>query len=1193
VNKKIAVRILNLFVSFLLIGQSVAPALSLIASAIPTVYAQESPSESPDVTTDSMPSPEPLPPLIVTNEPSPTSSSNEIQNSPSQSEIDQNSSDEQNDPSPLPESADLEVEGNQEVNVDVVPSTNFNQTFLDFRTIESEGSATLSTDQSDYAPESTVRVSGSGYLPNQTLTIKITWPDGTVRGSGNRVGETDSTISNDKGELYFEYLLTDGQEGLYKVEILDSSGKVSATTAFTDSRTTVSATLNGASSVTVVPSASITAAVAGTLTSGDDWHSTGWRIATSSGSYTCVNTTDHDSNGTFTESLAITAPSTPGTYNAYFRISGSNSNCDNETGSIFTMTNAVTVISPDLTATKTNNVGGNATVNQAFTWTIRIQNSGAATVTFTNNQEVLRDERPSSGVSSYGSPTVTSSGTTGNLSCTETGSSNRDLTCKANGTVTMPAGSYSDISYTVTPSSVGSLSNPRSGAVCRTDRNTVISESNEGNNDCSNSVTVNPPDTTPPTDPTDVHSTNHTVNTPSQDNTIDMAWTVAGSAPGATDAGSGVDGYSYQFSNSPTTVPDTTKDAEESAITTTSSVLADGTWYFHLRTRDNAGNWTSTVHKGPFIIDQTAPQTTIDSGPTGFVSSTNATFEFSASESATFECQLDGSGFSACTSPKAYSDLVEGAHTFNVQATDDAGNTDSTPASRSWTVDTTAPSDPTDVASSDHAVDTPSNDSTITMTWAMATDNESGSGVDGYAFVFNDSADSVCDNSKDLEETETTVTSEALVDGAWWFHICTVDNVGNWTTTVNVGPFIIDTQAPTSTITSPDEDSFWNSPIEILGSSTDFPATTVDYVKLFASTSGDEDWFKIAQLNNDSLSEPFAWTFNWVPDENGTYDITAEATDTAGNTESSPVVENITYDITPPTTPVADPANGDYPSDQSVTLLSSDNLSGVDKIYYTTDGTDPSAENGTLYDATITVDKDMTIKAIAYDKAGNTSDILTAVYGIPPIISAETSSSVTSSSVTITWTTDDPATSRVVYDTVSHPVLGAAPNYGYTNSTVETDTGPKVTSHSVTINGLTSGTTYFFRTVSHGSPEAVSSESSFSTSSNTSSSNSPTSSTSSISSASPPPSTSNVSPAVAGIQTSAVSPAQNTQGEVLSELSEAAGQNAQVNPTPETPATESGRNLTKSQSIIIILIVVSGLLLILFGLKRRKSEKTP
>ena len=41
------------------------------------------------------------------------------------------------------------------------------------------------------------------------------------------------------------------------------------------------------------------------------------------------------------------------------------------------------------------------------------------------------------------------------------------------------------------------------------------------------------------------------------------------------------------------------------------------------------------------------------------------------------------------------------------------------------------------------------------MTWAMATDNESGSGVDGYAFVFNDSADSVCDNSKDLEETET------------------------------------------------------------------------------------------------------------------------------------------------------------------------------------------------------------------------------------------------------------------------------------------------------------------------------------------------------------------------------------------------------------------------------------------------------
>jgi cysteine-rich repeat protein len=108
-------------------------------------------------------------------------------------------------------------------------------------------------------------------------------------------------------------------------------------------RTTTSATLNGGSSVTVLPDASITAAVTGTLSSGDDWHSTGWQIRISEGSYNCVNTPDHDSNGIYTETFTITAPSTPGVYNVYFRISGSNSNCGSEKGTVLTMSNAVTV----------------------------------------------------------------------------------------------------------------------------------------------------------------------------------------------------------------------------------------------------------------------------------------------------------------------------------------------------------------------------------------------------------------------------------------------------------------------------------------------------------------------------------------------------------------------------------------------------------------------------------------------------------------------------------------------------------------------------------------------------------------------------------------------------------------------------------------------------------------------------------
>ena len=84
--------------------------------------------------------------------------------------------------------------------------------------------------------------------------------------------------------------------------------------------------------------------------------------------------------------------------------------------------------------------------------------------------------------------------------------------------------------------------------------------------------------------------------------------------------------------------------------------------------------------------------TTIDSGPSGYVSEKSATFTFSSSRTpATFRCSFDGSVFRSCTSPKSYADLRDGRHTFRVKATDQAGNVDPTPAVRSWIVDTTAP----------------------------------------------------------------------------------------------------------------------------------------------------------------------------------------------------------------------------------------------------------------------------------------------------------------------------------------------------------------------------------------------------------------------------------------------------------------------------------------------------------------------
>ena len=82
----------------------------------------------------------------------------------------------------------------------------------------------------------------------------------------------------------------------------------------------------------------------------------------------------------------------------------------------------------------------------------------------------------------------------------------------------------------------------------------------------------------------------------------------------------------------------------------------------------------------------------------------------------------------------------------------------------------------------------------------------------------------------------------------------------------------------------------------------------------------------------------------------------------------------------------------------------------------------------------------------------------------------------TETSIIITWLTNKPATSRVIYDTITHPDLSTSspPNYGYAFST---DLDPnKVTGHSVIINELTPGTTYYLRPLSSASPEKYGAE---------------------------------------------------------------------------------------------------------------------
>ena len=94
-----------------------------------------------------------------------------------------------------------------------------------------------------------------------------------------------------------------------------------------------------------------------------------------------------------------------------------------------------------------------------------------------------------------------------------------------------------------------------------------------------------------------------------------------------------------------------------------------------------------------WTIDTIAPNTTITVSPALLTNNPIATFEFISTEvGSDYQCSLDGSVFTPCTSPFISGALADGKHNFQVKALDSVGNADRSAAkAKAWTVDTTPP----------------------------------------------------------------------------------------------------------------------------------------------------------------------------------------------------------------------------------------------------------------------------------------------------------------------------------------------------------------------------------------------------------------------------------------------------------------------------------------------------------------------
>jgi Bacterial Ig-like domain len=130
-----------------------------------------------------------------------------------------------------------------------------------------------------------------------------------------------------------------------------------------------------------------------------------------------------------------------------------------------------------------------------------------------------------------------------------------------------------------------------------------------------------------------------------------------------------------------------TADGTSGAWSVDASALAEGI-YTAQAYQSNADGLVGTSAAHTFTVDTTTPDTSIDSAPPDPSTSSSVSFSFSATEpGSTFTCRLDGGSWGVCSSPTQLTGLSNARHTFDVRATDRAGNTDATPATDSFTVD--------------------------------------------------------------------------------------------------------------------------------------------------------------------------------------------------------------------------------------------------------------------------------------------------------------------------------------------------------------------------------------------------------------------------------------------------------------------------------------------------------------------------
>jgi parallel beta-helix repeat protein len=319
---------------------------------------------------------------------------------------------------------------------------------------------------------------------------------------------------------------------------------------------------------------------------------------------------------------------------------------------------------------------------------------------------------------------------------------------------------------------------------------------------------------------------------------------------------------------------------------TTLNGLADGSHTFSVRSVNAAGP-DPTPATWAWTKDTVAPDTSITSHPTDPSTSSSASFSFTSTESgSSFECKLDAGAYAACTSPTAFTGLADGSHTFSVRATDTAGNTDATPATFTWSLDSGPP------------------DTTITS----QPTNPSSSSSASFSFTSTE-AGSTFQCKLDAGTFATCTSPNALTslaDGSHTFSVRAIDAFGNVDPTPASSTWTVDTAPPDTTITSQPTN----------------PSTSTSAAYSFTSSeTGSSFQCKLDAGAFAACTSPT--TLTGLLD--GPHTFSVKATDAAGNADPTPATFTWIVDTGPPdTTITSQPTNPSAEQGPSFSFTSSE-----------------------------------------------------------------------------------------------------------------------------------------------------------------------------------------------------------------------------------------------------------------------------